>query len=195
MSHSNCQRSGEIKSAENVPTLAGAINELLPAVYTELRRLAGAKMANESPGHTLQATALVHEAYLRLVRSDPHLHWTNRAHFFADAAEAMRRILIENARRKLRAKRGGGRERVDADQLEIASPAPDEKLLLIHESLDDLERDNPLEAQVVKLHYFVGLRLGEIADVLGVSEVTVRRRHAFAKVWLYERMHKTTDAV
>jgi RNA polymerase sigma factor (TIGR02999 family) len=177
------------------PSVTGsmAVQELLPLVYTELRRLAAVKMANESSGHTLQATALVHEAYLRLVRVDPPLQWTNRAHFFADAAEAMRRILIENARRKLRAKRGRRPERVSADAIEIAAPAPEEKLLLIHESLDELDRDNPVEAQVVKLHYFVGLPLREIAGILGVSEVTVRRRHAFAKVWLYERMRKPSE--
>jgi RNA polymerase sigma factor (TIGR02999 family) len=171
-----------------------AAQELLPLVYTELRRLAASKMANEAPGHTLQATALVHEAYLRLLRSDPPLLWSNRAHFFADAAEAMRRILIENARRKLRLKRGGGRERVPSEGLEIAAPTPEEKLLLIHESLEELERENPVEAQVVKLHYFVGLRLGEIAEVLGVSEITVRRRHAFAKVWLFEHIHQASGA-
>lgn len=167
----------------------------LSATYTELRQLAAAKMARESPGQTLQPTALVHEAYLRLTRADAQTHWSSRTHFFADAAEAMRRILIENARRKQRAKRGGGWERVGEAAVEIAAPAPEEKLLLIDECLDELEGENPIEAQVVKLHYFVGLSLVEIAEVLGVAEVTVRRRHAFAKGWLFDRVRpKNTSA-
>lgn len=167
---------------------AHAAEELLPLVYTELRRLAAAKMARESPGHTLQATALVHEAYLRLITPEQQQQWHNRTHFFGAAAEAMRRILIENARRKQRAKRGGGWERVAFEEGEIAATAPEERLLLIDEHLDELERENPIEAQVVKLHYFTGLSLQEIADVLGVAEVTVRRRHAFAKAWLYHQI-------
>ncbi len=165
-------------------------SELLPLVYTELRRLAAAKMARESPGQTLQATALVHEAYLRLARSGPARPWGDRIHFFAAAAEAMRRILIENARRKARLKRGGGLERVDVEPMEIAAATPDEKLLLIDEVVDQLEIDNPIEARVVKLHYFAGLTLSEISAALQLSEATVRRRLAFAKVWLLERIEQ-----
>ncbi len=169
---------------------AHAAEELLPVVYTELRRLAAAKMAHESPGHTLQATALVHEAYLRLVTPEQQQQWHNRTHFIGAAAEAMRRILIENARRKKRAKRGANWERVELEETDIAAPAPEDKLLHIDALVDDLELENPLEGQVVKLHYFVGLKLSEIAQVLQVSEVTVRRRHAFAKAWLYERIRQ-----
>ena len=169
---------------------AHAAEELLPLVYTELRRLAAAKMARESSGHTLQATALVHEAYLRLITPEQQQHWHNRTHFFGAAAEAMRRILIENARRKKRAKRGGGWERVEWAEAEVAATTPEERLLLIDEYLDELERENPLEAEVVKLHYFTGLTLLEIADVLGIAEVTVRRRHAFAKAWLFNRIEE-----
>jgi RNA polymerase sigma factor (TIGR02999 family) len=167
---------------------AHAAEELLPLVYTELRRLAAVKMAHEPSGHTLQATALVHEAYLRLVLPEQQRQWHNRTHFFGAAAEAMRRILIENARRKKRAKRGGAWQRVEWVEADAVANTPEERLLLIDEYLDELERENPLEAQVVKLHYFTGLTLLEITDVLGVAEVTVRRRHAFAKAWLYNRI-------
>ncbi len=167
---------------------AHAASELLPLVYTELRRLAAAKMAHESPSHTLQATALVHEAYLRLTLPEQQQFWHNRTHFFGAAAEAMRRILVENARRKARAKRGGHWQRVAWDEASITAPAPEDRLLEIDALLDQLELENPTEAQVVKLHYFAGLKLTDIAEVLQVSEVTVRRRHAFAKAWLYERI-------
>lgn len=177
-------------SISDVPGSSAPLDaeQLLPLVYTELHRLAAAKMAGERPGHTLQATALVHEVYLRLTKANSPRFWTNRAHFFADAAEAMRRILIENVRRKHRAKRGGEMKRLDLESVEIATPAPEEILLQVDECLDQLEQENLVEAQVVKLHYFVGLTLNEIADVLGISEVTVRRRLAFAKVWLLDRM-------
>jgi RNA polymerase sigma factor (TIGR02999 family) len=170
---------------------ASAAAELMPQVYTELRRLAAAKMARERPGHTLQATALVHEAYLRLANAPCQQFWNNRIHFFAAAAEAMRRILIENARRKQRAKRGGRPEAVAFDEVEIAAPTPDEKLIMIDDCLDELERESPVEAQVVKLHYYAGLTLEEIAQVTGVAEITVRRRHAFAKAWIYEHLQQT----
>jgi RNA polymerase sigma factor (TIGR02999 family) len=167
---------------------AHAAVELLPLVYTELRRLAASKMAKESPGHTLQATALVHEAYLRLAGGDNPQQWHNRTHFFGAAAEAMRRILIENARRKMRAKRGGRWERVEFHNVEIAAPTPEDKLLQINAFVDELASENPVEAQVVKLHYFVGLSLVEMADALCLSVATVRRRLAFAKIWLMQRI-------
>ena len=143
------------------------------------------KMASERPGHTLQATALVNEAYLRL-GGPAVFSFENRAHFFASAAEAMRRILVDNARRKSRLKRGGDRKRVEECGTQIAAPFEDEKLLLVHEALDALAREDSLKAEVVKLRYFVGLKHQEIADALGVSEVTVRRHWAVARVRLYE---------
>jgi RNA polymerase sigma factor (TIGR02999 family) len=138
----------------------------------------------------LPPTALVHEAYLRLVLPEQQQQWHNRTHFFGAAAEAMRRILIENARRKRRAKRGANWERIGLDAVEIAAPTPEEKLLQVDALVDELELENPIEGQVVKLHYFAGLKLSEIAKLLHVAEVTVRRRHAFAKAWLYERIQQ-----
>jgi RNA polymerase sigma factor (TIGR02999 family) len=158
--------------------------ELLPLVYDELRRLAAAKMAQQSAGQTLQATALVHEAYLRLVGAN-RKDWADSRHFFAAAAEAMRHILVDNARRKHRAKHGGSQERVGLDGADIAAPAPDEKLLLVDEVLEKLALEDPLRAEVVKLHYFVGLTHAETAQALNLSEKTVRRHWDFARVWLY----------
>ncbi len=158
---------------------------LLPLVYGELRRLAAAKMLQEQPGQTLQATALVHEAWLRLVASEQQ-SWDNRAHFFGAAAEAMRRILVENARRKHQLKRGGNWQRIDWEGLAIAEFEPDEKLLAVDEALEELARVGPLEAQVVKLHFFSGLEFAELAQLLKVSERTVHRYWAFAKVWLFQ---------
>ena len=157
--------------------------ELLPLVYDELRRIAAAKMAREQPGQTLQPTALVHEAWLRL-GGDAQAAWQNRAHFFAAAAEAMRRILIEKARRRQRVRHGGGLERTDLDEIEIAGPEADERLLEIHEALDRLAQEDPARAEVVKLRYFVGLSDREVAEALGLSERTVERHWAYAKVWL-----------
>ena len=159
--------------------------ELLPLVYQELRKLAAAKMAHQPPGQTLQATALVHEAYLRLVASE-NQSWDHRGHFFAAAAEAMRHILVDNARRKQRAKHGGNLRRLDVDEIEIAAEPDDEKILLVHEALDKLAADDPVKAEVVKLHYFVGLTHAETAQVLNISEKTVRRHWNFARVWLYQ---------
>jgi RNA polymerase sigma factor (TIGR02999 family) len=162
-----------------------AAEELLPLVYDQLRRLAAHKMANQPPGQTLQPTALVHEAYLRLVGAERH-NWGDRRHFFAAAAEAMRHILVDNARRKQRSKHGGGQERLDVDQFDIAAAAPDEKILLVDEALEKLAVADPLRAEVVKLHYFVGLTHAESAQVLNLSEKTVRRHWEFARVWLFE---------
>ena len=166
---------------------ATAAEELLPLVYDELRRLAAVKMANEAPGQTLQPTALVHEAWLRL-GGDQQPHWQNRAHFFAAAGEAMRRILIEKARRRQRARHGGGHERVDLDEIEIAAPEDDERLLAVHEALDRLAQEDPVKAHVVKLRFFVGLSDREVAEALGVTERTVERHWAYAKVWLLRAM-------
>ena len=161
-----------------------AAEELLPLVYNELRRLAVFKMANEAPGHTLQPTALVHEAWLRL-GGDDQPTWENRAHFFASAGEAMRRILIEKARRRQRIRHGGNQERVDLDGIEIAAAQDDERLLAVHECLDKLAEEDPVKANVVKLRFFVGLTDREVADALGVAERTVERHWAYAKVWLF----------
>jgi RNA polymerase sigma factor (TIGR02999 family) len=165
-----------------------AAKELLPLVYEELRKLAARKMARESPGQTLQATALVHEAWLRL-GGDHQPEWQNRAHFFAAAAEAMRRILIDNARRKKYLRHGGGAERVNLDGLDLAAHMDDEQLLALHEALDQLAAHDAAKAQVVKLRFFAGLTHEQIAQVLGVSEPTVKRHWAYARAWLYRAIH------
>jgi RNA polymerase sigma factor (TIGR02999 family) len=164
-----------------------AAAQLLPLVYTELRRLAAAKMARELPGQTLQPTALVHEAWLR-VSGPGHTNYQNRAHFFGAAAEAMRRILIDNARRKQAVRHGGGQARVDVAETDIAAPASDDQLLAIHEALDQLTAEDPAKAELVKLRFFVGLSVEEAAEVLGVSTPTVKRHWAYAKAWLYRQM-------
>ena len=166
---------------------AHSLNQLYDQVYAELRAIAGQKMASERPGHTLQPTALVHETYLRLGGAE-HFKFENRAHFFAAAAEAMRRILVDSARRHAQLKRGGDQERVEWHETRIAAPVEDDKLLLVNEALDALAREDPLKAEVVKLRYFVGLKHQEIADALGVSEVTIRRHWAVARVRLFELM-------
>ena len=162
-----------------------AAEKLLPLVYDELRHLAAAKIAHEAPGQTLQATALVHEAWLRLGGEDQPA-WQNRAHFLAAAAEAMRRILVESARRKLRLKRGGGAERVELHESAIEAPAEDEKILQVHEALEVLSAEDPEKAGIVKLRFFVGLSVDEIAALLGVNEKTVRRHWEVAKVRLFQ---------
>ena len=164
---------------------AHSLNQLYEQVYAELRAIAVQKMASERPGHTLQPTALVNEAYLRL-GSSKGFKFENRAHFFTAAAEAMRRILVDNARRHSQLKRGGNHERVEFCETRIAAPDEDDKLLLVNEALDDLAREDPMKAQVVKLRYFVGLKHQEIADALGVSEPTIRRHWAVARVRLFE---------
>ena len=161
-----------------------AAAQLLPLVYDELRKLAVHKLAAEKPGQTLQATALVHEAYLRLVDTDQAQHWNSRGHFFAAAAEAMRRILVENARRKRSEKRGGGRMRVDLDDIAPAIAAPDDDLIALNEALEKLERTDSAKAQVVKLRYFAGLTVPQVAEVLGVSASTVDNYWAYARAWL-----------
>ncbi len=162
-----------------------SLNQLYELVFAELRAIAAHKMASERPGHTLQPTALVNEAYLRLGSSEG-FKFENRSHFFAAAAEAMRRILVDNARRHSQLKRGGDQERVELHETRIAAPDEDDKLLLVHEALDVLAREDPVKAEVVKLRYFVGLKHQEIADALGVSEPTIRRHWAVARVRLFE---------
>jgi RNA polymerase sigma factor (TIGR02999 family) len=166
-----------------------AAEQLLPLVYDELRRLAAAKLAHEQPGQTLQATALVHEAYLRLVDGEQVPHWDSRRHFFAAAAEAMRRILIENARRKHRRKRGGGRRRVDLDpdQLGDRSPAA-EDLLDLNEALEGLAAEDPQAAQFVTLRYFTGLSVEEAAEMVGLSRSAACAHWAYARAWLHRRL-------
>jgi RNA polymerase sigma factor (TIGR02999 family) len=164
-----------------------AAHELLPLVYEELRKLAAFKMANEAPGQTLQPTALVHEAWLRL-GGDDQPAWENRGHFFAAAAEAMRRIVIDNARRKRRMRHGGDLERVDFAAIQVPAPVPaEEELLAVHEALDELAELDSRKAELVKLRFFVGLTFAEAATMLGVSEVTAKRDWAFARAWLYRR--------
>jgi RNA polymerase sigma factor (TIGR02999 family) len=168
-----------------------AAQELLPLVYEELRRLAASKMAHELPGQTLQPTALVHEAWLRLGGSGPAQRWQNRAHFFAAASEAMRRILIDNAWRKHARRHGGGQERVPLELVELAAPGSDEELLAVSEALDRFGQIDSTKAELVKLRYFVGLTLPEAAQVLGVSEPTVKRWWAYARAWLYREIRGT----
>ena len=166
---------------------ARAAEELLPLVYDELRRLAAQQLAREKPGQTLQATALVHEAWLRMVGAGDRT-WENRAHFFGAAAEAMRRILIENARRKSRLKRGGGRLRVDIDELNLAAATPDDKILLMDEALERLEAEDAEKARIVVLKFFGGLTNQDVARILGVTERTIERQWAFAKAWLFQNI-------
>jgi len=165
-----------------------AAEELLPLVYEELRKLATARMAQESPDHTLQATALVHEAYVRLVDTDKAQHWNSRGHFFGAAAEAMRRILLNRARDKGRLKRGGEYDRLDLDKIELAIDAPDENLLAIDEAIERLAAESPECAQVVKLRFFAGLSIEETAGSLGISASTAKRHWAYARAWLYDAL-------
>jgi RNA polymerase sigma factor (TIGR02999 family) len=162
-----------------------AANELLPLVYEELRMLAVAKLAQEKPGQTLQATALVHEAYVRLVGAETEQHWDNRGHFFAAAAEAMRRILIDNARRKARAKHGGGRKRVDLDDADVISMAAPDELLVIDEALTKLAAEDPRAAQLVRLRYFAGLSVEEAAEFSGLSRSSAYEHWSYARAWLH----------
>jgi RNA polymerase sigma factor (TIGR02999 family) len=171
-----------------------AAEELLPLVYDELRKLAAHKMASERPGQTLQPTALVHEAWLRLV-GDEASKFENRTHFFAAAAEAMRRILVESARRKKRLKHGGQLERMDLDAVELPLPMPDDELLALDEALDRLAAVDARAAEVVKLCFFVGLTQEEAARELGVSLATAERLWAFARAWLFREMQKQRDGV
>ena len=164
-----------------------ARKDLWDAVYLELHAMAAQKMASEREGHTLQPTALVHEVYLRLAGGGLHPpEWQGRAHFFSAAAEAMRRILVDHARRKRRLKRGGGQVAQELDEARLPNPASNERILEVHEVLDALAAEDPVKAEIVKLRFFVGLKHDEIASLLGVNEKTVRRHWQAAKVWLFQ---------
>jgi RNA polymerase sigma factor (TIGR02999 family) len=163
-------------------------SKLLPLVYNELRRLAAHKMAAERGGQTLQATALVHEAYLRLVDDGHVQQWNSRGHFFAAAAEAMRRILIEKARRNLRIRHGGGRKKLKLDQLDLAADEPAEEVLALNDALERLTVEEPVAAEMVKLRYFAGLTIEEAASALNISVRTANRHWSYAKAWLYQQL-------
>jgi RNA polymerase sigma factor (TIGR02999 family) len=163
-------------------------SELLPLVYAELRRLAAEKLADEKPGQTLDATALVHQAYVRLAGSDPQQPWNGSGHFFAAAAEAMRRILVENARRKRRIRHGGGRKRLDLDETQLADGKTDERILIVHEALDKLALEEKEVAEVVKLRFFVGMTIQQAAAALGISVRSANRHWAYARAWLRESL-------
>ena len=169
-----------------------AASQLLPLVYDELRRLAAQRLAGEGAGHTLQATALVHEAYLKLVGPNAQQPWNGRIHFFAAAAEAMRRILIDHARRKHRARRGGGMKRVELDDIDeiemVAERGEADKLLALDEALTRLAAADPRKAELVRLRYFAGLTLEQAAELLGISRATAARHWAFVRAWLYDAM-------
>jgi len=166
---------------------SNAAEELLPLVYEELRKLAAARMANEAPGQTLQPTALVHEAWLRLT-GPASAKWNGRGHFFGAAAEAMRRILVDRARKKARERHGGQLERVDLTHVTIAADDNEDTVLAIHEAIEKLAGESPQKAEIVKLRYFAGMEHAEIAEVLGTSEMTVRRHWAYARSWLYAEL-------
>ena len=162
-----------------------AAEQLLPLVYDELRKLAAQRLAEEKPGQTLQATALVHEAYLRLVDAEKSQHWNSRGHFFAAAAEAMRRILVDQARRKLSLRGGGSLRRRPIEDQEVQAPEPSVDLLLVHEALDRFQEVDATAAQIVKLRYFVGLTIPQAAEALGISTSTADRSWAYARAWLH----------
>ena len=168
---------------------ARAADELLPLVYEELHRLAAQKMSHERPGQTLQATALVHEAYIRLVGSDAR-DWSGRTHFYAAAAEAMRRILIENARRKQRLKRGGAKQRVDLDDASIVIEGPSEDVIALDEALVKLALEDPVKADLVKLRYFAGLTIEQAAKILNISRATADRYWSYSRAWLFDEINK-----
>jgi RNA polymerase sigma factor (TIGR02999 family) len=169
---------------------SGAAEQLLPLVYEELRKLAAQKLAQEKPGQTLQATALVHEAYLRLVEADKAQHWDSRGHFFAAAAEAMRRILVEIARRRHALKRGGDFERIAISEVAESSQAGPVDLVALDEALKKLETLHPQKAQVVKLRFFAGCSLEETAQALGISRATAQRHWAYARAWLFGQLNQ-----
>jgi RNA polymerase sigma factor (TIGR02999 family) len=169
-----------------------AAERLLELVYEELRRLATSKMARESPGHTLQPTALVHEAWLRLVGTKD-AKFANRAHFFSAAAEAMRRILIDRARRKLTERHGGGFQRVDLEGQDLAAPDADQQLLAVHEVLDKLAREHPVQAELVKLRYFAGMTNEETAQVMGISVSTAKNYWTFARTWIFHEIKNVQE--
>jgi RNA polymerase sigma factor (TIGR02999 family) len=165
-----------------------ATDELLPLVYDELRRMAAQKMGQEKPGQTLDATALVHEAYLRLVDTAEQPRWQNRRHFFAAAAESMRRILVDTARRKKTAKHGGQRVRQELDEAQLVSAEPDEDLLALDEALEKFARKDPTKAELVKLRYFAGMTADEAAETIGVSSSTGERYWNYARAWLHQQI-------
>jgi RNA polymerase sigma factor (TIGR02999 family) len=171
-----------------------AADQLLPLVYDELRQMAARKMAHEAPGHTLQATALVHEAYIRLVDADRVRGWDSRGHFFMAATEAMRRILVENARRKSRRKHGGDRRRIDLDQLSSAADASSDELLALDEALNKLAANEPAQAELIRLRYFGGFTIDEAARLLEVSPATAKRYWTYARAWLYAEISEPHDA-
>jgi len=173
---------------------AGVSEQLLPLVYDELRKLAAAKLAQERPGQTLQATALVHEAYLRLVDVEKAQQWDSRGHFFAAAAEAMRRILVENARWKGRLKRGGEHRRVDLDEAVSLVESPGEELLSLNEALEKLAGKELCKAELVKLRYFAGFSLDEAAELLGISRATAKRYWAYARAWLFAELREPEES-
>ena len=173
----------DLSGQRNVPA-----DQLLPLVYQELRRVAAQKMARETPGQTLQATALVHEAWMRV--GGEGQSWENRAHFFGAAAEAMRRILVDRARSKRAERHGGHQERVNIDELEIIAPVKDDELLEVHETLDRFAVEHPEKAELVKLRYFAGLTIDEAADVLGISAPTAKRYWAYSRAWLFREISK-----
>ncbi len=168
-----------------------AAEQLLPLVYDELRKLAAQRLAHEKPGQTLQSTALVHEAYIRLVDVQKAQHWDSRGHFFAAAAEAMRRILVNNARRKASIKQGGDFQRIDLAEFAEPSCNSQVDLLALDEALQQLEAEQPEQAQVVKLRYFAGCTVEETAQILGVSRATAQRTWSYARAWLYGQLNKT----
>ncbi|HEY7330009.1 MAG TPA: ECF-type sigma factor [Gemmataceae bacterium] len=171
-----------------------AAAQLLPLVYNELRQLAAHKLALENPGQTLQATALVHEAYLRLVGEEKEQHWNSRGHFFAAVAEAMRRILVENARRRRSEKHGGRLRRIDFEQAQSLAESPTDDLLALDEALDQLAAEDPIKAELVKLRCFAGLSHQDAARALNISRATADRYWAYAKSWLYCKLHEHDSA-
>jgi RNA polymerase sigma factor (TIGR02999 family) len=170
-----------------------AAAQLLPLIYDELRRLAAHRLAQEKPGQTLEATALVHEAYVRLVGDGHGQHWDGRGHFFAAAAEAMRRILVEIARHKRRLRHGGGRKRLDLDGVDVADDVADQRLLDLDEALAKLAAEESEVAEVVKLRYFVGLTIEQTAEVLGISLRTANRHWAYARAWLHGQLKQSGE--
>jgi RNA polymerase sigma factor (TIGR02999 family) len=171
-----------------------AAEQLLPLVYDELRKLAAQKLVQEKSGQTLQATALVHEAYVRLVGTEQSQNWNGRGHFFAAAAEAMRRILVESARRKKSLKRGAGVRRTTLDDVAVECEVPQDDLLALDEALTRLAMEDPQKAEVVRLRFFAGLSHEEAAEVLGVSAVTVKRHWRYARAWLHKQLHPSSDS-
>jgi RNA polymerase sigma factor (TIGR02999 family) len=166
-----------------------AARDLLPVLYDELRRLAAQRLSHEAPGQTIDATSLVHEAYLRLVGRDPEHPWNGRGHFFAAAAEAMRRILVERVRHKRRLRHGGALGRIDLDRVDLAADEPSDDLLALDEALDRLAAEEPAVAEVVKLRYFAGLPIEGAAGALGISVRTANRHWAYARAWLYQQLN------